>query len=112
MIKFRYELNDQLAALVRTNISGVINPKILFGYVDEAKLNTSTSLYANSLYLTCSCLFDSGDDTPRGYENPIVVVARNESEAVAVYRDVMNTDTGTVMCEIERHCDKLEVEPV
>lgn len=112
MIKFKYNVNNNIAGLIQTTFSDVINPNTLIGYVDDSKLANINLLAHNSLFLVCDCVFKTGDKAPTDYKNPIAVVARNQTEAVGMYNSIFKTDEGITICELEHRCDKLEVETI
>ena len=107
MIKFKYTLNNSLAELARGTLSNYFGNSII-GYMDEGDVN---NLRHMSLYLMCEIIVDetTGNKT---YQNAIGVVARNDYQAVGMYNEINNTDTGSVLCEIENKCDELKVEPL
>lgn len=112
MIKFKYEVDNGMAGLIRSTFADVVNPNMLVGYVEKEKLANIDLLRHNSLFLVCDCVFSATDDTPSDYKNPIAVVAKNQSEAIGIYNNIFKTDEGIVMCELKNRCDELEVESI
>ena len=110
MIKFKYKLNNNISKLTIETFGECITS--VYGYVDEAKLPNTDLLYNSSLFLLCNVDFNVGEEHPDSYSNPIAVVAKNQQEAIAVYNSIMNTNQGSVLCELEHRCDKLEVEAI
>ena len=106
MIKFRYTLKPNLVQLAQQTIKDY-NGNLMVGYMDEGDTN---NLKHTSLYLVCEILVDEipNDKT---YQNPIVVVAKNEYTAVNIFNKVTGLEGGSVLCEIENRCDELKVEP-
>lgn len=106
MITFRYAIKENLLPLVKENIVNY-GSDYLIGYMEEG---IAGQLKHVSLYLVCEMA--EPNNSMIIYQNPIAIVARNNTEAVRVFYELTQKDNGTVLCEIENRCDNLVVEPL
>lgn len=112
MIKFKYTVNKNIAKLMSSTFTDIVNPNSLIGYINAEKISNTNLLFHSSLFLVCACVFKAVDESPTDYKDPIAVVARNQTEAVGIYNSIFHTDEGVTICELEHRCDKLEVEQI
>ena len=106
MIKFKYNLKEDLLKLVRQNIVNYTSD-FLISYMNKGDIN---NLRHSSLYLMCEYL----EPTPsmRVYQNPLAIVARNQYIATGIYNEITGCESATMLCEIENRCDNLKVEMI
>lgn len=104
MVKFIYNVKQNLQSLIKSTIADYDDYSKLVGYVDEGRIG---SLEHTSVYLVCEMKYT---DTLMVYTNPLAIIAKNDIEAVQLYNDVTSV-IGGVLCEMESNCSKLKVEP-
>ena len=105
-IKFKYTFKEDLLNLVRQNIVNYTSD-FAIGYMNEGDVN---NLRHRSLYLMCEII----EPTPsmRVYQNPIVVVAKNQYDATGMYNEITGSQSGTMLCEIVNRCDNIIVDAI
>ena len=102
MIKFKYNLNENLFRLINQNISDY-GYDFLVGYLDEALVG---QLRHCNLYLVCECI---DLNSQMAYKNPFAIVAKNDVEA-AEYFTKETGKTAFIHSILENRCDNLKVE--
>lgn len=105
-INFNYTLPTDLYSLASQEISDLNSQKIS-GWVDQADINAKRLNHC-SLFMICE--LDIVDNVNR-LSNPVVIVAKNDSQAMQAYKDITNKSNGTIQCEITNNCSKIKVEP-
>ena len=105
MIRFKYKPNDGLMGLIRTSIPNY-EDEYLYGVLRE---EDRFQLRYRGVYLVCSTAEDRYGR--RIYDNPTVVIAKNDYEAVSVFYDDTELN-GSVMCAIADRANKIIVEPL
>lgn len=107
MVKFMYNVREDVATLINKTVINVENPGKIIGYAEKGRLH---DLQHTSLFLVCECKYINNTEV---FSNPIAILALNQSEANSLYHEIVkNNNNCTVLCELENHCDKLKVEPI
>lgn len=104
MIRFKYIPNSGLMDLIQQTVPNY-HENYLYGILRE---EDRYQLRYKGVFLVCSIKEDHG---LRVYDDPTVVIAKNEFEATSIfYQDTeMN---GSIMCRIEDRANKLAVLPL
>lgn len=106
-INFNYTLPDNLFILASEEIIGLNNNHQITGWVDQADIN-SRILNHCSLYMICELEIINNENR---LSNPVAIVAKNQTQAMQLFRAITEKDNGTVMCEIIDNCAGLKVKP-
>lgn len=106
MIKFMYNVRKDIAILINQTVVNVSNPNKIIGYAEEGRMH---NLQHASLFLVCEYNNINGTDL---YQNPIAIVALNQTEANTLYGQITGKSNCSVLCELESNCKDLKVEPV
>ncbi len=104
MIRFKYIPNDGLLRLIKETVPSY-NEDYVYGILRE---EDRYQLRYRGAYLVCSTKEDRG---LRIYDDPLVVIAKNDWDAVHLFFEDTDLD-GSVMCQIESRSNKLSVLPL
>jgi hypothetical protein len=102
MVKFKYKIDNGLLPLVQNLIVDFYD-NTFTGYLPEG---LSGQMQHCTLFIVCE--FEEINST-QVYKNPIVVVARNDGQAVQIYQEVTG-NIGFVLHRISEDCSKIKVE--
>jgi hypothetical protein len=105
MIRFKYRIPHALEQLVQTTIIDY-HDEYFYGLMEEGVVH---QLQHYQLFLVCQTQ-NLGSITV--YKNPLVVVAKNESDALRVFYEDTKIGDASVHSILETHCDKIKVEPI
>lgn len=111
MIKFKYKLNSGFAKFMQNQILG-FNGSTIMGLLPDYVVGKEDLLRHCAMYLIVeSDDVDLGTDAT--YSNPIAVVARNDVDAVKLFKEY-NGDgkSAFVLSTILDRCDNIKVEPM
>ena len=103
MVRFKYRIPTALESMVRQTIVD-FNDIYFYGMMEEGVVH---NLAHYCLYLICQTQFIGGMTI---YRNPVVVVARNEADAIRIFYQDTGIDGASVHSILETRCDNLKVE--
>lgn len=108
-LKFKYKIPSQLRPLIMGTMIGYTD-EYLYGFVEAGVLS---QLNHHGLYIVCEC---KQIPSKMIYQNPVVVVAKNESDALRIYYEELpeapKDKIIRVHSRIMDNCKGLKVEAV
>lgn len=103
ILEFKYNLPIEIVELMYTNIEHFNGNNKITGYIDEGDF---VNLSKTSLFLVAKI----GNDPNRiTYSNPVVIVGRNESDALSLYSDKFK-EYGAIVAKILDNCNNMPIE--
>lgn len=111
MIKFKYKTDRSFAKFMQDQILGYTGTNLL-GLLPDYVIGRADLLRHCSMYLIVeSDLVDKDDDAT--YSNPIAVVAKNDLDAVRLFKEYVGEDKcAFVLSTILDRCDNIKVDPM
>lgn len=111
MIKFKYKVDGSFAKFMQNQILGFTGGYVL-GLLPDYVIGKNDLLRHCSMYLIVeSDIVDMGEDAT--YSNPVAVVARNDVDAVRLFKEYAGEDKcAFVLSTIVDRCDNVKVDPM
>lgn len=111
MIKFGYKVDRGFAKFMENLIPGYAGTYVT-GLLPDYVIGKNDVLRHCSMYLIVeSDIVDMDDDAT--YSNPVAVVARNDVEAVKIFKEYAGEDKcAFVLSTILDRCDNIKVNPM
>ena len=108
IIPFKYTVTDSVYKFMLENIKGKLDKKI-DGYFDDMDAG---QLYNRSLYMVCRMHQQQTKDKNNSYTlyDPVVVVAKNQTQAMEIYKEATSLNDSTILAELEERCSNIKVE--
>lgn len=106
MLKFKYEMSQDLIMLLGSTIRDYNGSQYLTCYMPE---EYAKKLRYQSLWLVCT--FDKQDGRKDIYTDPLGIVAPSNSDSLRIYTEITGDIHDIILEELQRDCKNLKVIP-